>query len=281
MSRWRGIAFCLLLSPSLHGQVERTLIQEGETVTTPTAYAQPGSQPAGAGSVSRQNFRPSNLNHGDGDRIRPSYRPHLYLGFGGSVMPGGYATLAGFGRAGFEVENRAFMADAYAAYDNGHKVNDNDQPNPKGHDRYLRGGAYWRLGKLSHPNWFLGAGYGWNQLSTSNYTKGASRPQFGGGYDLYHQGSGRDCLTCGLSARLIVNWVMAGTDWQNGSHGPEFEIVFPRPLEKHHFFLTTQLGVYRFHTTVTEPDNLELTRQQRGQRSMYGTCSTGLMYRFW
>jgi len=257
------------------------LVKEGETVTIPIACPHPGSQAASAVSDSKQNLQRTDLNQGELDKIRPSYLPHFYIDFGGSVMPGGYAAFAGFGRVGFEVENGTLVADAFAAYDNGHKVNDSDQPNPKGHDRYLRGAAYWRLSKLSHANWFLGAGYRWNQLSTTNYTKGASRPQFGGGYDLYHHGSERDCLSCQMSARVIVNWVMAGTDWQNGSHGPEFAVILPRPVEKHHFFMTADLAVYRAHTTVTDLNNLELTREQCGQHFMYGTYSMGLMYRFW
>jgi hypothetical protein len=296
ISNWQEIGCCLLLFPFLcrAQQIEGVVVKEGATVTIPAACPQPQSEVA----VTRTGYHPANAiqsdsgrnfqrsdreTNGDIDKIRLSYRPRLYIDFGGSVMPGGYAALAGFGRVGFEVENRSLVADAFAAYDNGHKVNDNDQPNQKGHDRYLHGAVYWRLRELSHPNWFLGVGYRWNQLSTTNYTKGGSRPEFGGGYDLYfdHQRSDRDCAMCWMSARVIVNWVMAGTDWQNGSHGPEFTAIFPRPVEKRRFFLTADLGVYHSHTTVTEPENLGLTRQQLGQHFMIGTYSMGLMYRFW
>jgi hypothetical protein len=71
---------------------------------------------------------------------------------------------------------------AEAACDAGRQVNDGAQPNPKGHDRYLAAAAYfrppWRLASMEP---FLGFGWRTNQLSTTSYSKGADRPQIGGG----------------------------------------------------------------------------------------------------
>lgn len=69
----------------------------------------------------------------------------------------------------------------------------------------------------------------------------------GGAYDLYfdHQGSHPDdpvSLMSGMSARFTVNWVMTGTNWQNGSHGPDFGIIMPRPIREAAFVFCLDFG---------------------------------------
>lgn len=261
------LPFFMLISAVCYAQQsEGILVKEGQTMTVQSSEAD-------------QNFRPGHGVEDDPELIKLGYRPHPYIDFGVSDMPGGYAPLAAFGRAGLEIESRHLILGVSGAYDNGHKVNDNDQPNPKGHDRYLRGTASWRLSTFSLPKWFVSAGYRWSQLSTTNYSKGGARPQFGGGYE--YSGSPSDCSICWMSARIGVEWVMAGTDWQNGSHGLDITVIMPRPTEKGHFFITSDLGIYRFHTTVTEPTDQPLTLEQRGERHFSGTYSAGLRYRFW
>lgn len=225
--------------------------------------------------------RHSGDNYDDAEKIPLNWWPHPYLDFGFSAMPGGYAPIAEFGEGGFALEARHVLAQASAAYDNGYKNDDNDQPNPKGHDRYLRGDVYWRLTAVGRPRWFLGAGYRWSQLSTTNYTKGGTRPEFGGGYDFYWDrlGSGEGGNSW-FSARFTLNWMMAGSDWQNGGHGAEFSMVLPRPIEKRHVFFTYTMDLLRYHDSVTEPSNIPLTQWQRAQHFMDGTCSLGLMLRF-
>jgi hypothetical protein len=189
-------------------------------------------------------------------------------------MGGGYAPLAFRGEVGIDLESTHAIFRALGAYDNGHKTNDGDQPNPKGHDRYLEAAVYYRATR----GWFLGAGWRWSQLSTTNYTKGGNRPEFGGGYDFVRHpcdGCRRD-----FSMRIGADWVMAGTDWRNGSHGPAFSMTIPAPNEKRHWFFHERIGVYRFYTTVTAPADVELTRTQRAQRSFTSTGDIGVVYRF-
>jgi hypothetical protein len=212
--------------------------------------------------------------------------PHPYLSFGPALGGGGYRPLALRGEGGINIESRHLVFKALAAYDNDRKTDDGDQPNPKGHDRYVAGGVYFRpsqlpaklafLGDPSH--WFFGAGYQWSQLSTTNYVKGANRPSIGGGYDL----AIRECSLCrrDFSMRLGVDWVMVGDDWQNGSHGPEAAFTFPTPHEARHWFWRQRIGIYRFHETVTEPLNLPLTRLQLSQSSAYSNADFSLIYRF-
>jgi hypothetical protein len=200
--------------------------------------------------------------------------PHPYLYFGPSLMGGGYATFAARGEAGIDLESTHLLLGASAGYDNGHKVNDADQPNPKGHDRYLQSNLYWRWSN----RWFLGAGWQWSQLSTSNYTKGGSRPSFGGGFDYFM----RSCENCrrDFSMRLKVDYVLPGTDWQNGSQGPNIVLTFPAPSEKRHWFYQEGLGIYGFHSTVSDPKNIPLLRFQLAHRSFTSYADFGVLYRF-
>jgi|HubBroStandDraft_6_1064221.scaffolds.fasta_scaffold73436_3 hypothetical protein len=189
-------------------------------------------------------------------------------------MGGGYAPLAYRVEGGIDLENSHVIFRGLGAYDDGHKVNDNDQPNPKGRDRYLQVDAYYRF----RSSWFVGAGWRWDRLSTTNYAKGGNRPEFGGGYDLVM----RACAECrrDFSMRVSADWVMGGTDWENGSHGPSITITLPTPRERRHVFFRETLDVYRFHTTVTEPDNVPLTLLQRSERQTTSYLNFGVIYRF-
>jgi hypothetical protein len=151
----------------------------------------------------------------------------------------------------------------------------------------LGGGVYWRMTAIHRPKWFLGAGYEWSQLSTTNYKKGAARPTFGGGYDLYVDRLAEEyCAGCWFSARFTANYVLSGSDWQNGSHGVDIGMTMPRPIEKRHIFFVCDLAIYRFHETVTEPGpfprgNPPLTLMQLADKSTYGTYKLGVKWRFW
>jgi hypothetical protein len=219
----------------------------------------------------------------DVDHFLTSLTPHPYLYFGPSVMGGGYATLAYRSEAGINIESRRWVMKALGAYDDGHKVHDDDQPNPNGHDRYLEGGIYfrlpWRSSFLGSPNrWFLGGGYRWSQLATDNYTKGSNGPLIGGGYDFVL----RECSECrrDFSMRITLDWVTAGNDWQNGSQGPQMTFTFPTPRENRHWFFQERVSVYRFHETVTEPNNALLTHQQESQKGIDNFEDLGVFYRF-
>jgi hypothetical protein len=205
--------------------------------------------------------------------------PHPYFFFGPSSSVGeGYARVVGRAEGGIDMESAHAIFRALGAYDTGTKINDNDQPNPNGHDRYLEGAAYYRAARGWFAGWFAGAGLRWNQLSTTGYSKGGTRPEIGGGYDLML----RACKECrrDFSMRVNLDWVLAGTDWQNGSHGAVVTVTLPTPREKRHWFLRNCLSAYRFHTTVTEPQNLALTHSQRTQQGFAGGDEMGVVYRF-
>ena len=229
-------------------------------------------------------FDPRKLdNIDDSEKIPFSFVPHPYLLSEIEAMPGGYYPFAAYLEAGLSVESRHVVVETHAAYDDGHKTDDGDQPNPKGHDRHLQGDVFFRLTKLGHPKWMLGGGYRWSQLSTTNYTKGGSRPQFGAAYDLFfdHGGSKPDCGGyCWYSARFYADYFLAGTDWQNGSHGVEFGMTVPRPVENKHLFVVWTLGIFRFHESITESNNPTLVHKQLSDKSFDSSKSVGVMYRF-
>lgn len=205
--------------------------------------------------------------------------PHPYFFFGPSSSVGeGYARVVGRAEGGIDMESAHAIFRALGAYDTGTKINDNDQPNPNGHDRYLEGAAYYRAARgmvcgLVCGRWF------------------AMEPAF---HHRLFQGrdSSRDWRRIRPDAarlqRVPARLLHAGesglgagrTDWQNGSHGAAVSVTLPTPREKRHWFLRNCLSAYGFHTTVTEPQNLALTRAQRAQQGFAGGDEMGVVYRF-
>lgn len=223
--------------------------------------------------------KPDATSASDLEPLLHSFVPHPYVMIGPSFMGGGYAVLAYRAEAGFHVESRQWVMKGDAAYDNAHMVNDGDQPNPKGHDRSLESAIYFRppIPPLS-GHWFVGAGFTWSQLSTTNYTKGGSRPLIGGGYDL----SLHPCPACrrDFSMRIALDWLTAGSDWENGSHGPQISFSLPGLREQRHWFWQQRLGIYRFHDTVTDRGNLSLTREEQSKKHFDSFLDFGIIYRF-
>jgi hypothetical protein len=207
------------------------------------------------------------------------YIPVPFLYFGPSLMPDGYRIWAMRAEGGISMDAKHLLGKALAAFDDGKKDDDGTGINRKGHDRYLAAEAYFRP---AIPGWsemlFFGGGYRWSQLSTSNYTKAGSRWEPGGGYDWFHRRC-EDCLRS-FSARFEVNWVLAGKDWQNGSHGPVIDVTIPSPREKRHLFLRESIAVLRFHDTVTDPNNPPLLRAERSNRHFTSYGDVGILYRF-
>lgn len=191
-------------------------------------------------------------------------------------MGGGYTPVALVGGAGLRIDSRRLLLDTNASYDNGRKTNDNDQPNPKGRDRGLNGSAYYRLSS----GWSFGAGARWSELSTTNYHKSAWRPVFGGSKDYFHKRcAGEDCAR-DFSARVGVDYVLPGTDWQNGSQGPLFTLYVPSPSVKARIFFRETMGIYRSHDTVTDRSDPALTLQQTGNHSWQSFAEFTAMFRF-
>lgn len=95
--------------------------------------------------------------------------PHPYVYVAPSVIPAGYAIVAIRAEGGLNLESCHWVMQGDAAYDNGQEANDHGPPNPKGHDRYLNGGIYFRPSRLFSGRSFFGIGWRWSQRSTTNY----------------------------------------------------------------------------------------------------------------
>ncbi len=201
-------------------------------------------------------------------------RPYAFGALDGGG--GGFQMVSEVVGGGVQINSKHYILDFGGSYENARKVNDNDQPNPSGHERYLGGSVYYRLGS----QWFFGAGAEWSQLATANYKKTAARPTFGGGRDFFT----RDCAEYDcrgdFTMRLTVDYETKGNDWQNGVQGPLISFYMPSPSLRKHFFFVETFGVYRFYTTVTEPTNQSLTAEQMSEHQFMGSAQMGLMYRF-
>jgi hypothetical protein len=201
--------------------------------------------------------------------------PHPFVYAGPEGMGSGYAPLAMLGGAGIRIDSSRFILETTAWYDNGHK-RDIGKPNPKGHDRGLEGAMYFRLAS----GWAFGGGAAWSQLSTTNYTKSSWRPTVGGNKDFFV----RDCESpeCRgqFTMRVGADYVLPGKDWENGSQGPSIMVYIPSPSLKRHLFFREQLGIYRYHDTVTDRTNPILTRDQTSKHGFDAFLELTIMYRF-
>jgi hypothetical protein len=202
--------------------------------------------------------------------------PRPYAFAGGKSMGGGYAPLAAIGGGGIRIDSRHCLLDAEGQYDTGHKVNDNDQPNPNGHNRRLVGSAYYRL----PSGWSFGAGVRWSQLSTTNYTKSSWAPTFGGSKDYFHNRCQQEKCARDFSMQLGADYMLAGSNWQNGAQGPLLTFYVPSPSGKTHIFWRETVGIYRFYDSVTDRTNATLTREQMSNHSWETFVEFTMMYRF-
>ena len=201
--------------------------------------------------------------------------PHPYAFGGLEGMGGGYAPLAEIGGGGLRIDSRRVVVDGNGWYDNGHKINDNDQPNPTGHDRGLTGVVYLRL----PSGWAIGPGARWSQLSTTNYKKSAWEPTVGGSKDYFSGGCKLERCYGGFSMQMRVDYMLKGSDWQNGTQGPLFTIYIPSPAAKAHVMYRETVGVYRFYDTVTDRTNAILTREQMSNHSWDSFAEFTIMFR--
>jgi len=189
----------------------------------------------------------------------PSWIPRATLFAGPSLLGNGYQNIAeSFGGGGM-LNSRKLLGDFEARYMNARKTNDNTVNNRKGHERFLEGRLFYRVrGRL-----YVGGGAQWSETSKTNYTKRAWRPTFGGGGDHF-----ADAWSC----RWQLIYILPGTDWQNAVQGPEFQFWMPSPTSKSHFFFRQTVGIYEFHTTITDQKLAARLPTDRGGNNLRGLC---------
>jgi hypothetical protein len=190
--------------------------------------------------------------------------PRPYAVGGISLNGGGYQTLSETVGAGIDLESTHLIGDVEADYENARKTNDGTNNNTKGRERYLQGRLF---GRFSN-GLYVGGGWQWSQTSTTNYTKQAWRPSVG---------VGKDFLRDTYSLRLQSLYIGKGDDKINGSQGVETTVYFPSPAKKGHLFFRESIGVYRFHSTVTDPS---LSAIEGAQHHFTGYTTMSLIVRF-
>lgn len=174
------------------------------------------------------------------------------------MSSGGYQA-GGFGTVGVDWKPRHLFLDATGTYEAARKNNDATVGNEHGHTRRLEGTVMLPVGR-----WAFGGGYAWSKLDTTNYSKSSTRPELGGAY------SWKD-------ARLQALYVLPGTDWQNGSQGvrSRLDVAIAR-----HLFARVELGVYRAHGSVTNPDDPQTTAQELARHDWFEVVNLGMGWRF-
>ena len=211
-----------------------------------------------------------------------------YVSVGAELMPAGYAPFSVQGGGGLHWDARDFVFDSYAGYDTGRKLDDNTPDNYKGHDRYLRGFLGYK-----RDFWYAGVGARWSQLSTTNYSKGGT--PFSAGSWHPEAGLGRDwnARTASLFMRTQFLYMFreqrevttypggqscAGCG--NGSQGADISLWFPSPASSKHWFCRMNVVLFGFHTTITDPTNIPLTRSQTSSKHFTDFTEFQVGYRF-
>ena len=183
----------------------------------------------------------------------PSWVPHAILFAGPSLVGNGYQPFTGNFGGGALLNSSTLRGDFEAYYMNARAANDGTINNRKGHERFLRGRVFfpWRQGL------YFGGAAQWSETATTNYTRKAWRPTFGLGGDHFAED---------WSCRWQMLYILPGSDRLSALHGPEMQFWLPSPSSKSHFFFRETLGMYEFHTTITDPADRMLTLRQTADR---------------
>jgi hypothetical protein len=172
-----------------------------------------------------------------------------------------------------DVESKHFLSDSFALYNNKHKDAPGISPNSRGRQRAFGGTAFYKQGP-----WQYGVGAEFSQFAITEYTK---QSVFG------FAGVGRDWDIARVQAMYLRAFnertqypSQAGCACTNGVQGLRFQMWMPNPATSRHLFFIINFQPVWFHTTVTDPSNLALTRQQESQHSVDSTVKFDIRYRF-
>lgn len=213
--------------------------------------------------------------------------PHPYVAVGASLNGGGYSTFSFTGSGGLNLEKTHFVLESDGTYDTAGKSNDATYENKKGHNYSYSGDGLYR----TSSGWLLGVGDIFTKTITTNYTKQATYPSAGAGKDFSHvriqfmyyreenelthypelvnftpgPGQSEVSYTCRCTSNVS---------------GLETRFWYPSPRSAKHLFFRADLKTYWFHTTLTDPYNVALTKSQEASHSFGGSLTYQIMYRF-
>ena len=195
------------------------------------------------------------------------YIPRPYTVMGLSLNGSGYNPISEVFGDGVRLDSLRFISNIEMGYNNARKVNDGTVNNRKKHSRSAQARMFYRM----PSGLYIGGGVQWSQLSTTNYSKEAWRTALGVGKDVLHDT---------YSLRLQALYVTKGTDKLNGTQGPEISLTYPSPTTNHRFFFRPVLGIYYFHTTITDFSDLLLMKAQGRDHHVTGYMAYEFVFRF-
>jgi hypothetical protein len=199
-------------------------------------------------------------------KLSNPYIPRPYAFAGVSINGAGYSSMSEILGGGLRLDSPRLITNVEAGYNDARKANDGTMDNRKGSTRSAQARVFYRLSN----GLYIGGGAQWSHLSTTNYAKQAWHPTLG---------IGKDFLRNTYSLRLQGMYVLKGTDKINGSQGPEISLTYPSPQTNHRFFFRSVLGIYYFHTTITEFSNQSLVKSQGGDHHITGYMMYNLIFR--
>lgn len=213
--------------------------------------------------------------------------PHPYIQAGMAESGGGYSTFSFMGGPGVDVEEHHFIADGNMFWQNAGKPNDGTAHNGEGHELAITGEVFFK----TSGGLLLGGGLNRSKTITANYTKQAYYPRAAIGRDL-----NKFRLTAGYFREereltyypSIVQFTPGPGQEKfsytchcdSGTNGIEAQLWYPSPAANHHLFFHAIVQAYRFHTTVTDPYNTTLTKEQESAHNWSGGLTYQVEYRF-
>jgi len=202
-------------------------------------------------------------------------RPRPYF-FTGVQLDGNGSKVINYDIAsGIQQEGARFSLDAYTQYVNTRKTNDNTIDNFNGRTRTIHFMPRYRASN----GWLIGVGARWNQLSTTNYVKEATRVFVGGGKDWPSTRVSVDYLWTLSEHVNSQGCPVPHGQCTNGVQGLDFQWFLPSPRSRSHFLFRMDFTPFWFHTTVTTTDPV-LTKQQLSEHSVGSTLSYTMLVRY-
>jgi hypothetical protein len=216
--------------------------------------------------------------------------PKPYVEAGATAGSAGYGVGA-IGKLGVDTESKHFVSNVFVDYQTAGKTG-NTAPISAGHSRAAQGTAFYKFG-----NWYAGAGAGWNETLTVDYSKYSWHPEVGGGRDFF--GDGYSWRFQAMYLRELNEYTRYPTlntfttpggvgtyqaytcKCASGVQGVDINAWLPSPAANHHFFAHVDMEPIFFHTTETDPYNTQAWAvAQKHQRDVATLFTLGFVARF-
>lgn len=197
------------------------------------------------------------------DTVSPKPYPYVFGGIALYNHGMGYHTYAATVGGGVRLESPRLIFNSEVWADNARKLDSHT-----GHNLGLRSIIGYRV---PGSTLYLGGGSSFSELKTAPYVKRGWRPRVVADFDVPKSDR---------YFHLQADYVFPGQDKSNGVHGMEVRMFIPSMSRPGRWFFRETLSIYRFHDTITDPEDTALTARQRGHKSMGAVLDFTLIYRF-